>query len=144
VTGRDFLVTAEHFAKGPTEGALRSAVSRAYYGAFHEAIALLDICGVRLPTTEQVHVKLEYCFRDCGDPNAAMAGRELELLRAKRKAADYDLSDKRFLAAGAVDAEIKRAQRIINAIDQFRSGGPNDFSDKVRAHAKFLGLVVSD
>jgi hypothetical protein len=87
---------------------------------------------------------LEYCFRDCGEPRAATAGRELESLRAKRKAADYDLADRRFVAIGTVDVEIKRARRIIEIIDQFRSGGPSDFRAKVRAHAKFLGLVVSD
>ena len=144
MTGRDFVATAEHFAKGTTEGEFRSAVSRAYYGAFHEAIALLNSCGVWLPKTEQVHIKLEYCLRGCGDPNASSAGREIELLRAKRKAADYDLTDKRFLVVQAVDAEIKRAQRILETIEQLQSKRPSDFRSKIRAHAKSLGLTVSD
>ena len=37
MTGRDFVACAEQFAKGSSEAELRSAVSRAYYGAFHEA-----------------------------------------------------------------------------------------------------------
>ena len=57
MTGRDFVACAEQFARGPTEAVLRSTVSRAYYGAFHEALALLHACGVWLPKTEQVHVK---------------------------------------------------------------------------------------
>ena len=85
MTGRDFVACAEHFARGSTEAELRSAVSRAYYGAFHEALALLHACGVWLPKTEQVHVKVGYCLRDCGDQDAAKAARELELLRSPRK-----------------------------------------------------------
>ena len=85
MTGRDFVACAEQFAEGLTEAVLRSAVSRAYYGAFHEALALLHACGVWLPKTEQVHVKVGYCLRDCGDPDTAKAGQQLDILRSKRK-----------------------------------------------------------
>ena len=84
MTGRDFMACAEQFAEGLTEGVLRSA----YYGAFHEALALLHACAVRLPKTEQVHVKVGYCLRDCGDPDTAKAGRQLDILRSKTKVAD--------------------------------------------------------
>ena len=144
MTGRDFVACAEQFARGPTEAVLRSAVSRAYYGAFHEALALLHTCGVWLPKTEQVHVKLGYCLRDCGDSDAAEAGRELEILRSKRKAADYDLVDDRFVAARAVSSEIARARKILATIDQLNSGAATDFRAKVRACARLLGLSVSD
>ena len=60
MTGREFVGCAEQFARGSSEPMLRSAVIRAYYGAFHEALALLNACGVWLPRTEQVHVKLGY------------------------------------------------------------------------------------
>jgi hypothetical protein len=76
MTGCDFVTCAEQFAGGPTEAIQRSAVSRAYYGAFHEALALLHACGVWLPKTEQVHMKVGYCLRDCGDQDAAKAARE--------------------------------------------------------------------
>jgi uncharacterized protein (UPF0332 family) len=102
MTGSDFLACAEKFSKGSTEAELRSAVSRAYYGAFHEALALLHVCGVWLPKTEQVHVKLGFCLRDCGDLGATTAGRELEILRSRRKIADYDLGDNRFAAPSSV------------------------------------------
>jgi uncharacterized protein (UPF0332 family) len=37
MTGRDFIACAERLAQNSAEAELRSAVSRAYYGAFHEA-----------------------------------------------------------------------------------------------------------
>lgn len=51
MTGRDFIDCAD----------LRSAASRAYYGAFHSARELLESVGIRLPKTEQMHLKVAYC-----------------------------------------------------------------------------------
>jgi uncharacterized protein (UPF0332 family) len=142
--GRDFVACAEQFARGSTEAVLRSAVSRAYYGAFHEALSLLHACGVRLPKTEHVHVKVVYCLQDCGDPDAAKAGRQLEILRSKRTVADYDLADNRFAATAAAGTEITRARQILESFDQCRTKAAADFRAKIRAHARLLGLTVSD
>ena len=144
MTGRDFIACAEQFAEGITEAVLRSAVSRAYYGAFHEALALLHACGVWLPKTEQVHVKVGYCLRDCGAPDTAKAGQQLDVLRSKRKVADYDLADNRF--ADSIDAgrEVLRARQILETFDRCRSQAAADFRAKIRSHARLLGLTVSD
>jgi uncharacterized protein (UPF0332 family) len=144
MTGRDFVACAEQFARGSTEAELRSAVSRAYYGAFHEALALLHACGIWLPKTEQVHVKVGYCLQDCGDPDGAEAGRALELLKSKRKVADYELDDHRFSASRAVRIEVARARRTLETFDQCRTQPATEFRAKVRAHARLLGLTVSD
>ena len=45
MTGRDFIACAERFAQSSTEAELRTAVSRAYYGAFH-AIRRLWCCNL--------------------------------------------------------------------------------------------------
>jgi len=144
MTGRDFVACAEKFAKGSSEAELRSAVSRAYYGAFHEALALLHACGVWLPKTEQVHVKVGYCLRDCGDPDTAMAGQQLDVLRSRRRIADYDLDDNRFAASSAVRREILRARQILETFDRCRTQPAADFRAKIRSHASLLGLTVSD
>jgi uncharacterized protein (UPF0332 family) len=144
MTGRDFLACAEQFAEGHAEAVLRSAVSRAYYGAFHEASALLHACGVWLPKTEQVHVKVGYCLRDCGDPDAAIAGQQLDVLRSRRRIADYDLEDNRFAASSAVRREILKAHQVLKTFDRCRTKATGDFRTKIRSHARLLGLMVSD
>ena len=144
MTGRGFMACAEQFAEGLTEAVLRSAVSRAYYGAFHEALALLHACGVWLPRTEQVHVKVGYCLRDCGDPDTAMAGQQLDVLRSRRRIADYDLDDNRFAASSAVSREILKARQVLETFDQCRTKATGDFRGKIRSHARLLGLTVSD
>jgi uncharacterized protein (UPF0332 family) len=142
MTGGDFLACAGRLAQSSAEADLRSAVSRAYYGAFHEALSLLRDSGVRLPKTEQVHVKVGFCLRDCGDATAAQAGRQLELLRNERRTADYELGDSRFTDGRKVQSEVARARRIVDHFDRCRATAGFQFS--VRAQAKLLGLPVSD
>jgi hypothetical protein len=48
MTGGDFLNCAERLAKSSDEADLRTAISRAYYGAYHMAVSLLRNQGVRL------------------------------------------------------------------------------------------------
>ena len=47
--GTDFLQLAIRLSAGVTEAEWRSAVSRAYYGAFHVARQFVESCGVTLP-----------------------------------------------------------------------------------------------
>ncbi len=142
MTGRDFLACAERLALNTVEAELRSAVSRAYYGAFHEAMALLRGIGIRMPKTEQVHVKIAYCLQDCGDARGEDAGYLLERLKDQRTIADYDLDDSRFANRKNVQSEMELARRIADDLARCRKSA--EFQGKVRAQAKLLGLVVSD
>jgi len=145
MTGEDFVLCAERLARSSAEADLRSAVSRAYFGAFHAARSLLQGNGVRLPKTEQVHVKLGFCLQDCGDANAGHAGQQLEVLRLERRRADYDLDDGRFADGRKARSEVARARDILKAVEQCRiAPTAAEFKTKVRAQAKLLGLTVSE
>jgi uncharacterized protein (UPF0332 family) len=143
MTGEQFLTVAAELAAGTTEAHHRSAVSRAYYGAFHVVRRLLEENGIRLPKGEQIHAKATYCLQDCGDANAARAADELVVLRGERNRADYDL-DGVMYKQHVGKTQVERAQRIARTLGQCRSG-PNaaEFRVKVRAQAKLLGLPVS-
>ena len=56
--GRDFLLLATTLAAGSTEAEWRTAVSRAYYAAFHGACDLLFLCGFSVLRAEQAHAYL--------------------------------------------------------------------------------------
>jgi uncharacterized protein (UPF0332 family) len=145
MTGDDFVECAERLARSSAEADLRSAVSRAYFGAFHAARSLLLDCGVRLPKTEQVHVKVGFILQDCGESNAAFAGQQLEVLRLERRRADYDLDDKRYADARKARSEVARARDVLKALEQCRNGPVAiEFKSKARAQAKLVGLPVSD
>src|SRR5918912_522186 len=55
MTGREFLPLAARLAAGGTEPEWRSAVSRAYYAAFHVARELFTDLGFTVPRAEQAH-----------------------------------------------------------------------------------------
>ena len=55
---RAFLEVADELATGIHEGFWRSAVSRAYYGAFHAARQLLVTCGFEVPRVDRAHAYL--------------------------------------------------------------------------------------
>ncbi len=90
----EFLHLARELAVDESEVRLRSAVSRAYYGAFHAARDLLESCGVLVPRHD-VHDKLQWCLRNSGDEELAKVGESLDGLRRHRNTADYNLSDKK-------------------------------------------------
>jgi uncharacterized protein (UPF0332 family) len=139
MTGEELLIVAA----GATEAHHRSAVSRAYYGAFHVARRVLEELGVRLPKGEQVHAKAVYCLQDCGDANSAEAANELVALRSERNRADYDLERLVYRKREAA-TQVTKARTIVMILDQCRSGpGAQEFRAKVRAQAKLLGLPVS-
>ena len=142
MTGSEFLACAERLAASKHEADLRSAVSRAYYAAFHEAQALLRDCGVRLPRTEQAHVKMTFCLQDCGEAVAEEVGHSIEFLRNQRKVADYELDNSRFTDAHRVQTETARARRVKDNLDRCRKSAT--FATRLRNQARLLGLPVSE
>jgi uncharacterized protein (UPF0332 family) len=92
MTGRDFLDVADELATGAHEGHWRSAVSRAYYAAFHFARDLFHRCGFAVPRAERAHNYLSMRLSNCGHPDVIVAGKRLDDLRQARNRADYDLS----------------------------------------------------
>jgi hypothetical protein len=90
--GRDFLTLAQQLAAAPTEAAWRSAVSRAYYAAFHVARQLMEDLKFAVPRADRAHSHLWLRLSNCGDPQVVAAGRNLNDLRRDRNWADYDLA----------------------------------------------------
>src|SRR5262245_24124149 len=89
--GAAFLAVADDLLRGESEAEWRSAVSRAYYAAFHVARELLGVCGFRMPYSAQPHAYVSNRLRASAFPEVAEAGRELAELRSDRNWADYDL-----------------------------------------------------
>jgi uncharacterized protein (UPF0332 family) len=89
--GKDFLEVAEALSTGYREAEWRSAVSRAYYAAFHVARRLLRQCGFLVPQGDQAHAFLWRRLSNCGHPDVVNAGQLLNSLRGRRNWADYDL-----------------------------------------------------
>jgi uncharacterized protein (UPF0332 family) len=87
---REYLDVADTLCQGETEGAWRSAVSRAYYAAFHVGCDLLQSLGFTIPRADQAHAFVWRRLGNSGQPDVERAGARINALRKERNHADYD------------------------------------------------------
>jgi uncharacterized protein (UPF0332 family) len=113
--GSDFLDVAWHLLEGESEAAWRSAVSRAYYAAFHVARELMIRNGFVVQGGEAAHAYLWRRLSNGGNREVQTAGNRLNLLRGVRNQADYQL-DASFSQALA-DAQVQTAQDIVDLLE---------------------------
>jgi len=118
MNSRDFLSLAQRLVSEAAEVSWRSAVSRAYYAAFHVARELLEDMGFAVPRADRAHAYLWRHLSNCGDPNVQAAGHQLNDLRGDRNEADYDLGLS--LARKVANGQVRAAQKII---DIFQAAG---------------------
>jgi uncharacterized protein (UPF0332 family) len=112
---RDFLTVASDLATGTTEAEWRSAVSRAYYAAFHVGCQLLRGLGFAVPRADRAHAYLWLRLSNSGDPDVRSAGLDLNDLRRQRNQADYDAH--RPIGQAEADNLVVIARVIIQALD---------------------------
>jgi hypothetical protein len=111
--GSEFLDIAESLLVEGTEPALRSAVNRAYYGAFNYARYILRQLGFAEPANSRDHgIKWLY-LENCGDPELQKAGVKLQNLDGERVRADYNLDNKKFANPKNAEPHVKIAKGII-------------------------------
>jgi uncharacterized protein (UPF0332 family) len=75
------------------EATYRTAVSRAYYGAFHVARSFLMDLGFPPLQNASVHGLVRQYLNGSGHRDAILAASHLRRLQAERNNADYDLDD---------------------------------------------------
>jgi uncharacterized protein (UPF0332 family) len=91
ISGSDFIDVAGRIAARPASGEAehRTAVSRAYYGAFHLAKAFVESLGIEvLRNGHDLHRWLSVNE----SPQAKLAGQKLSDLQSDRIRADYEIS----------------------------------------------------
>jgi uncharacterized protein (UPF0332 family) len=88
-----FLELADELSTGSRAAEWRTAISRAYYAAFHKARALLWQSGFRVPKAAQAHAYLWLRLNNSGHPKVNKAGDSLNRLRDMRNWADYDFDN---------------------------------------------------
>jgi uncharacterized protein (UPF0332 family) len=115
ITGRDFLKQAQTWINLATEPDWRSAVSRAYYAAFHESRRLLSDLGFAVPRGDRAHAYLWRRLSNCGDIQVQLAGSDLNTLRGDRNRADYDVQQT--LAHADALLQVQAAETIIQILD---------------------------
>jgi uncharacterized protein (UPF0332 family) len=115
---RDFLLVATRLAAATTEAEWRTAVSRAYYAAFHVARRLLSDLQFIVPRADRAHQYLVFRLSNSGEAPVEQAGRDLETLRRLRNRADYDEVPP--LTQPQAAAAVRVAEGIIQTLDSAR------------------------
>ncbi len=87
--GREFLKFAKILISGNCEAEYRSAVSRAYYGAFNFARQLLEDWTFDVNKGPGGHGDVSNMFSNCGIQDVEKAANKLSDLHGRRIDADY-------------------------------------------------------
>lgn len=144
----DFISLAIRLSTSNSEADLRTAVSRAYYGALHSVREFLEECGLYLSKRElhgaEIHTKVRFCLAGSGHADAVDAATKLGSLRNLRNEADYDFGLTKFKKSARVVPIVLISQRIADALQRCRTDpGFADIRDKIRVYARdVLRLTV--
>lgn len=140
MNGRDFLDTARHLASQGGEADGRSAVSRAYYAAFHAARDLLAALRFQTPRADRAHNYLYVRLNNCGDSRVGTAAFLLQKLRGLRNQADYDVG-RPFIPADATKA-IADAERILQTLDVLTPAERTQITDAMKLYEQQISDVT--
>jgi uncharacterized protein (UPF0332 family) len=114
--GRDLIAVAAHLtqnaALGKAEARFRSAISRAYYGAFHLVAQFLAEHHRPVRENHTGHHEAHGVLLGIGILEAVQAARILNDLRSQRNGADYRLSAKGFDSQADAMARVEAAETI--------------------------------
>jgi len=137
MTPDEFLNLARRLSTAKGEAELRTAISRAYYAAFHLVHGFVNSCGVVLARDAAAHKHVAHCLQHSNDPELVAAGRMLDSLRADRNAADYRIDEQRFRDPELVQFCLGAAEEISTAVRAARQKIGN-VRAAIRKHARHI------
>ncbi|MGI8977675.1 MAG: hypothetical protein ACR2FY_00465 [Pirellulaceae bacterium] len=119
MTAADFIQLAGKLAAIFHDPAsCRTIVGRAYYGGFHLAKAFLEGLDIRPPRNANIHVYVQHCLLNSGNPEAASAGSLLGSLHSDRIKADYDLHPGPVETTAGARTSVERARQLQSALEK--------------------------
>jgi uncharacterized protein (UPF0332 family) len=126
--GKDFIALGGKLAAAPTAGeaAYRTAISRAYYGAFHVARSLLVELGFAPVGNANVHAFVQHYLNGSRHPDARRAATLLSHLQAERNRADYRLDDPQAGSQRDAMLLIERAHLAVSALERCSADDARD------------------
>lgn len=148
----DFISLAIKLSNSQQEVELRTAVSRAYYGAFHSVRELIENCRIAFPPKElfgaDIHRKVRFCLANSGSVELLLIAGKLDIMRQERNLADYDLGTERFSFANGKNVRtcVQRAIQIVDALQRSQADATfSQIRETLRAYARdVLRLPVQD
>ncbi len=103
---------------------VRSATSRAYYGAYHRAIEVFGRLQIVLPKNN--HAIARECLLLSKNDHASAAAKDLNDLQSRRIAADYRLPDLSVERINFAEASITLAKKAVRHLQHFSDACDQD------------------
>lgn len=132
MTGNDFITLAGKLAAsanwGCDEARHRTAVSRAYYGAFHAVCLMLRDWGFMVRRNSYGHQDAYDILWQSGHPLAQSVAVPLDDLRSLRICADYRTEDRQFATPAVAKLYVETATTLLSQLDRCRAA-----SDEIKA-----------
>lgn len=123
MTAAEFIELAEKITvMGPA--GVRSASSRAYYGAYHRAIEFFGHLQIVLPKNN--HAIARECLLLAKNEHASAAANDVNDLQSRRIAADYRLSDLSVVRINFGEASITLAKKAVQHLQHFSNACDQD------------------
>lgn len=121
--GKDFIALAGKLAAAAAadEATYRTAVSRAYYGAFHVARSFLVELGFEPMRNANVHAYVRRHLSGSGNADAVLASELLDDLQSARNRADYRLDDPQVGTRDHAMLIVERAHLVVTAVESCRA-----------------------
>ena len=121
MNGQDLIELAGRIAANPAlgvdEARFRSAVSRAYFGAFRQSRQLLAEFDVSVRRSAFGHRDVYMYLFNSGHADAQEAARLFDELRTERNIADYDFESQKFTKLATTMASVELASDIKSLLD---------------------------
>ena len=138
MTGHAFLAFAKRIAASSSDEAeLRSATSRAYYGALHVAEQFLQDLGCLKPSGANHHSFIKKHLSRCGHTEIDEAATLLGDLSIERTAADYRLKQANAGTKNFAKSNVEMADKIVSVLGKsFTATDKSKMSDTVKAYMK--------
>ena len=121
----DFLEFAEWIINKcdqDDDAALRSAVSRAYYTAFHSAKSVLNANGIEISDRDSSHKQVWDAFLNGKNLDWKAVGRKGDEIRVKRTDADYKLKKLNWLPEA--EKTIEETKKILATLSKIAQQTP--------------------
>ena len=118
---RDFLQIATNLSNGSKPAEFRTAISRAYYAAYHVGVGFLNGMDCHISEWPSGHAEVSRDLNNCGNHELSKAGSQLTDLYSKRIVADYKLNKTKYDDQQNTQATVMQAERIIGILDQYVS-----------------------
>ena len=113
----NFLIQAFSLVKVKEPEYIRSAISRAYYAAFHIGRKQLLQMGYKIYKNSVGHQQISSHLNNSGIIEIERISQQLNDARADRNKADYDLDDTSIEDSNTGALKVKRAERIVQTLN---------------------------